>query len=90
MFYYLRSVITGVFSFFILAIILGGLEYRGRHLIRPLKTETSHACKYPNAETLHAWNGTFGPLNEGVDANVACILLGRNGTTVRLRGQGHR
>jgi hypothetical protein len=27
--YSLRSVIPGVFSFFILAIILGGLEYRG-------------------------------------------------------------
>ena len=90
MFYYLRSIITGVFSFFILAIILGGLEYRGIHLIRPLKTETSHACEYPSTEMLHAWNGTFGPLNEVVDANVACILLGRNGTTVRLRGQGHR
>jgi hypothetical protein len=73
-----------------LAIILGGLEYRGRHLIRPLKTETSHACEYPSAETLHAWNDTFGPLNEGIDAHVACIPLGRNGTTVRLCGRGLR
>lgn len=42
--YSICSVIPGLFSFLILAIILDGLEYQG-HLIRPLKTETSNACE---------------------------------------------